>query len=263
MSSPPTLTPNHCLNQNWEFRQAGEKTSLQATVPGCVHTDLLSHGLIPDPFCRRNEHDLLWVEQTDWQYRTSITLTEADLAAQHVSAVDIYTVFDGVKAASGELSWQVWSVAENKLLLEESKAVKLTPGKPISGKKLDLAKQVESHSFDDLIIRTRLTAEGYEDSVNTTCLTGPKRLEFQLPKIKTKVAKASDGAFAITLSTDKIAYRVYLNLDGAIPHRLSDNFFDLFPGEEKNVTLRLFDNISVAEVRKRLTVYSYRESYLD
>lgn len=26
MSSPPTLTRNHCLNQNWEFRQAGEKT---------------------------------------------------------------------------------------------------------------------------------------------------------------------------------------------------------------------------------------------
>ncbi|MBS3966210.1 MAG: hypothetical protein KGZ60_03010 [Truepera sp.] len=32
---------------------------LPATVPGCVHTDLLAAGLIPDPYLERNELELL------------------------------------------------------------------------------------------------------------------------------------------------------------------------------------------------------------
>jgi beta-mannosidase len=39
-----------------------------ATVPGCVHTDLLDAGLIPDPFADTNEADLAWVADCDWRY---------------------------------------------------------------------------------------------------------------------------------------------------------------------------------------------------
>ncbi|GIH12690.1 glycoside hydrolase family 2 protein [Rugosimonospora africana] len=42
-----------------------------ATVPGCVHTDLLDAGLIPDPFLGDNEHALAWIGRTDWSYRTT------------------------------------------------------------------------------------------------------------------------------------------------------------------------------------------------
>ena len=43
---------------------AGKK--IPATVPGCVHTDLLAAGLIPDPFLDRNELALHWIGRTDW-----------------------------------------------------------------------------------------------------------------------------------------------------------------------------------------------------
>ena len=42
-----------------------------ATVPGCVHTDLLDAGLIPDPYLDRNEHDLAWIGRADWRYATT------------------------------------------------------------------------------------------------------------------------------------------------------------------------------------------------
>lgn len=58
------------LNANWQFRQAGDQTWLSATVPGTVHTDLLQHGLIPDPFIGTNEDQVQWVEKEDWEYRT-------------------------------------------------------------------------------------------------------------------------------------------------------------------------------------------------
>nr|WSX75047.1 glycoside hydrolase family 2 protein [Streptomyces sp. NBC_00899] len=43
-----------------------------ATVPGCVHTDLLAAGLIPDPFLDRNETDVAWVGRADWTYSTEL-----------------------------------------------------------------------------------------------------------------------------------------------------------------------------------------------
>ncbi|RPK77510.1 Exo-beta-D-glucosaminidase precursor [Streptomyces sp. ADI97-07] len=41
-----------------------------ATVPGCVHTDLLAAGLIDDPYLDDNETRLGWIGRTDWTYRT-------------------------------------------------------------------------------------------------------------------------------------------------------------------------------------------------
>lgn len=45
--------------------------AVPATVPGCVHTDLLDAGLVPDPFLDDNEHALAWIGRTDWCYRTT------------------------------------------------------------------------------------------------------------------------------------------------------------------------------------------------
>ena len=53
-----------------------------ATVPGCVHTDLLAAGLIPSPFDGDNEAHLSWVGRTVWQYTTTFTWAD-DGADQH------------------------------------------------------------------------------------------------------------------------------------------------------------------------------------
>ena len=45
------------LNGRWQLCQVGRSDAkkITATVPGCVHTDLLVAGEIPDPFYRDNE----------------------------------------------------------------------------------------------------------------------------------------------------------------------------------------------------------------
>ncbi|SEN80059.1 beta-mannosidase [Actinacidiphila rubida] len=60
-----------------------------ATVPGCVHTDLLTAGLIPDPFLDRNETAVAWVGRADWTYTTS--LPEGDDGHERTDLV-----FDGL-----------------------------------------------------------------------------------------------------------------------------------------------------------------------
>jgi beta-mannosidase len=59
------------LSASWQFRRAGDDPWRRAQVPGCVHTDLLGSGIIPDPFFGTNEAGLQWIELADWEYRTS------------------------------------------------------------------------------------------------------------------------------------------------------------------------------------------------
>ena len=57
---------------------------MQARVPGCVHLDLMRHGLIPDPFRGRNEHEVQWVAQRDWVYRRTFAVPEHFLSHERV-----------------------------------------------------------------------------------------------------------------------------------------------------------------------------------
>ncbi len=40
---------NVIVLDSWRFRETQSDEWFRAQVPGCVHTDLLRHGLIPDP----------------------------------------------------------------------------------------------------------------------------------------------------------------------------------------------------------------------
>src|ERR1051325_9843235 len=61
--------PGLPLNGAWRLARAGSDEWISATVPGCVHTDLLAAGKISDPFFRDNERSLQWIGETDWVYR--------------------------------------------------------------------------------------------------------------------------------------------------------------------------------------------------
>ncbi|HEY6187781.1 MAG TPA: glycoside hydrolase family 2 protein [Pyrinomonadaceae bacterium] len=75
------------LNTGWKFREAGKDTWYGATVPGCVHTDLLQNKLIGDPFYRDNEQKLQWIGKTDWEYQLTFNVTPEILRRQHIELV--------------------------------------------------------------------------------------------------------------------------------------------------------------------------------
>jgi beta-mannosidase len=89
------------LNSGWEFRQRADVTGANdsqwrpAQVPGCVHLDLLRNKLVPDPFYRDNEAKLQWIENADWEYRSTITATPALLRHRNIELV-----FEGLDAYS-------------------------------------------------------------------------------------------------------------------------------------------------------------------
>jgi beta-mannosidase len=83
------------IDRNWEFRASStDSIWLSASVPGCVHTDLMSHDKIQDPFYRLNEKDVQWVGETDWEYRTSFSvntqLLEKENLEMNFEGLDTY-----------------------------------------------------------------------------------------------------------------------------------------------------------------------------
>ncbi len=78
-------------------------------VPGCVHLDLLRNKLIPDPYYRDNEAKLQWIENADWEYRTTIQATPALLGQKNLDLV-----FEGLDAyAKVYLNDQLILTADN------------------------------------------------------------------------------------------------------------------------------------------------------
>ena len=68
-----------------------------ATVPGCVHTDLLASGLIPDPYLDSNEATVQWIGETDATYRTRFDLVDEgheriDLVSEGLDTVATLTL---------------------------------------------------------------------------------------------------------------------------------------------------------------------------
>lgn len=97
------------LTGKWQFRQAGDLNWLPAQVPGGVHTDLLSAGLIPDPFEGDNENAVQWVAESDWEYRRIFNVDPQLLAEARQ-----FLVCDGLDTlASVQLNGQMVGRAEN------------------------------------------------------------------------------------------------------------------------------------------------------
>ncbi|MGV9880248.1 glycoside hydrolase family 2 protein [Streptomyces sp. NPDC003006] len=82
------------LDEGWSLCHDG--ASIAARVPGCVHTDLLAAGLIPDPFLGLNEREVDWVGRRAWTYtRTLAPAPEAQVAYERTDLV-----FDGLDTAA-------------------------------------------------------------------------------------------------------------------------------------------------------------------
>ena len=75
------------IHTGWQFREVGKTDWYTATVPGCVHTDLLHNKLIEDPFYRDNEKKQQWIEKKDWEYTAKFEVPAKILERERVELV--------------------------------------------------------------------------------------------------------------------------------------------------------------------------------
>jgi beta-mannosidase len=90
------------LDAGWTLRAIGGDSEARVpetypgAVPGCVHTDLMAAGVIPDPYLDGNEEALRWMHDIDWRYATTLDPGSLgdDPSADDAERVDL--VFDGI-----------------------------------------------------------------------------------------------------------------------------------------------------------------------
>ena len=84
---------NKIIDLGGEWRLCGQDNKgvpfdISATVPGCVHTDLLRCGMISDPYYRDNSKLCLWIEENNFTYVRRFSLDEV--------ASNTYLEFEGI-----------------------------------------------------------------------------------------------------------------------------------------------------------------------
>jgi beta-mannosidase len=134
----PNLMTTMELNFDWKFRQAGETTWMEATVPGTVHTDLMDNGIIEDPFYRLNEHDVQWIDKVDWEYQTSFEVDKKLLGHNRIAldfkGLDTYAdVFlNGREVLVADNMFREWLTDIKPFLKEGNNELKILFRSPIN-----------------------------------------------------------------------------------------------------------------------------------
>ena len=129
------------LDQNWQFQKFGDDKWFDAEIPGCVHQDLFSNELIPDPFFRLNESTLQWINDDNWTYRLFFKPTKEILNKKNkrlsFSGIDTYAdiYLNGEKILSTNNMFHIWEKEVTNFLksgTNELKVVFYSPTKKVS-----------------------------------------------------------------------------------------------------------------------------------
>jgi beta-mannosidase len=131
------------LNHGWKFRQARLTNWYPAAVPGVVHLDLLSNGIIDDPYYRLNERSQQWIDKEDWMYQTEFSLSKEELTAAnarlHFYGLDCYAdvYLNGEKILTADNMFREWKADVGGILKADSNILHVYFHSPI---KVDIPK---------------------------------------------------------------------------------------------------------------------------
>ncbi len=134
------------LHTGWQFRIAPEfvqgHTDLQnwrtAQVPGHIHTDLLQHRLIQDPYVGMAEADLQWIGKVDWEYQLRFDLDAArQKHAKKLLQFDGLDTFaeitlNGEKLMQTENAFRSYQVDVSHKLKEQDNLLQIRLASPIN-----------------------------------------------------------------------------------------------------------------------------------
>ena len=105
---------------SWHVNNSNGTIHCAATVPGMIHTDLMSCGVISEPYHVDNDALQRWIPEETWSYTTTFTTPPLsfpfiDLTFDGLATVAIVTL-NGVAILSTNNQFRVWRVHVRPLL---------------------------------------------------------------------------------------------------------------------------------------------------
>lgn len=126
------------IDSGWEFKGARYFNWHPATVPGCVHTDLMAIGQLEDPFVMMNEKAAQWVDKEDWVYRTHFDVDAALMAESNIEilfyGLDTFAsvTLNGTQILSTDNMFRLWSADVKKLLKTKDNLLEICFHSPVA-----------------------------------------------------------------------------------------------------------------------------------
>ena len=111
-------------NEDWKFKQENKENWLPAKIPGTVHTDLLTNKVIEDAFFGTNEKQQKWIENENWNYKTSFFISKSELKFKNIAlefkGLDTYaTVFlNGKLILEANNMFRTWKIPVKSNLIQ-------------------------------------------------------------------------------------------------------------------------------------------------
>lgn len=136
------------IDAGWQFRLLPDNAQSKAhpemaqwraaTVPGTVHTDLLAHELIPDPYVGAPEAGLQWIGLADWEYRTSFDVSadalddaRSDLVFEGLDTI-AEVFLNGEKVLDADNFFRTWRVPVQGKLKQSGNELRVVFHSPIA-----------------------------------------------------------------------------------------------------------------------------------
>ena len=177
-----------------------------------------------------------------------------------VHEVHLYTVYDAPAPAKGLLRWDLFTLGGD-IVLTGKKKVTLRHGESVKQQTLDLAKPLAAHGRDRVYLRMALDVDGTTVSEETVFLAPPRFLDLPRPKQTATTIKLLTPTKALIAFTSPVfQHRFAFYLPGAA-HTTSDNYFELYPREKKEVVVEFAKPITKAVIAKKLRFHSLVDTY--
>jgi beta-mannosidase len=168
--------------------------------------------------------------------------------------VELHVTNDHLTTFSGEIHWEV-TTAQGEHIAEGQETAAIGPNQNTKLTTLDLQPILTEHGRRNLLVWLSLNVDNEIVSTNLALFVRPKHLTIADPEIEWRMSGA-DGRYEITLTANKPALWVWLEVDGPRAE-ISDNFFHLYPGQPYTVTLTAENKIDKSNIH----VYSLYDTY--
>ncbi|MGB6192302.1 MAG: glycoside hydrolase family 2 protein, partial [Terracidiphilus sp.] len=182
------------------------------------------------------------------------------LVSPHVEAgaVKVYVVSDRTTAQLATLRVRLMTFT-GKVLLEETQAVRIDPLASKVYLEWPLARLTQAGATDtsSLFVVADLTAGTEELSRNLIYLAPTKEIHLAAAALNVEAAGAN-GSYKVRVTSPVLARDVYLSF-GNLDAELSDNYFDLLPGETREVTVT--STASLDALKMQMKVVSLADAF--
>jgi len=182
------------------------------------------------------------------------------LVSPHVEdgALKVYIVSDKTRAQQATLHLRLIDF-QGKVLLDQVQSVEIAPlaSRVAIAWPLEKLADVGISDPSRVFAVADLSAGGAEISRNLTYLVPVKNIQLPQAPLAAEL-EGGDGTFRIRITSPVLARDVYLSF-GDLDAKVSDNYFDLLPGETAMITVA--SPASIENLRAQMTVISLTDAF--